>query len=292
MLATLRGVLALILVAASTLAHTAVLLPLSLFKLLLPWTSARAAVSRLLVRIAESWIAFNSGLIDVMTPTSIEVEGLDGLRHEGWYLVLANHQSWVDIPVLQKVFNRRIPFLKFFLKRQLIWVPILGLAWWALDFPFMRRLSKSQLARNPALRGKDMEITRRACERFRLLPVSVMNFVEGTRLTPAKHAAQGGAYRHLLRPKAGGVAFVIGAMGGMLQAVVDVSIAYPDGRPTVWELFTGRVPRVRVKVRQRPIPSDLVGDYENDVEFRKRFQAWMNGVWADKDRDLEQLLAR
>lgn len=290
MLSHLRAVFALLLVCGNTLAHTAILFPVALLKLLLP--PLRARLSRWLVAIGESWIAVNSALIDALTPTRFEVEGLEGLRREGWYLVLANHQSWVDIPVLQKVFNRRIPFLKFFLKRQLIWVPVLGLAWWALDFPFMHRLSKSQLARNPALRGRDMEVTRRACARFKRLPVSVMNFVEGTRLTAAKQAAQQGAFRHLLRPKAGGVAFVMAAMEGMLQSVVDVSIAYPDGRPTVWQLFAGQVPRVRVKVRQRPIPEGLVGDYENDPEFRKRFQAWMNALWRDKDADLHALLAR
>ena len=288
--AFIRGSLALLLISLNTLAHVAVLFPVAVLKLLLP--PARPMLSSWLVRIAESWIAVNSALMEGLARTRVEVDGLEGLRHEGWYLVLANHQSWVDIPVLQKVFNRRIPFLKFFLKRELIWVPVLGLAWWALDFPFMRRLTKSQLARNPALRGKDMEITRRACERFRVLPVSVMNFVEGTRFTEAKHSAQGGAYRHLLKPKAGGVSFVLGAMGDMLQSVVDVTIAYPGGRPTVWQLLSGRVRQVRVKVRQRPIPTDLVGDYASDPELRKRTQAWMNGLWADKDADLEALLSR
>ncbi|TXK61040.1 acyltransferase [Alkalisalibacterium limincola] len=288
--AFLRGALALLLLSLNTLVHCVALFPVALLKLMLP--PARPRLSRWLVSIAESWIAVNSALLDRVTLTRVEVEGLEGLQYEGWYLVLANHQSWVDIPVLQKVFNRRIPFLKFFLKRQLIWVPILGLAWWALDFPFMRRLTKSQLARNPSLRGKDMEITRRACERFRVLPVSVMNFVEGTRFTEAKQARQGKVYRHLLRPKAGGVAFVLGAMGEVLQSVVDVTIAYPDGRPTMWQLATGGVRRVRVKVRQRPIPADLVGDYEGDIELRKRTQAWMSGLWAEKDADLEAMLQR
>lgn len=288
MAATLRGVLTLLLLGGNTAVHASVLFVLALLKLVLP--PARVRLSRGLVAVAESWIAVNSRLIDALTPTRVEVEGLQDLRYEGWYLVLANHQSWVDIPVLQKVFNRRIPFLKFFLKRELIWVPVLGLAWWALDFPFMRRLSKSQLARNPELRNRDMEITRRACERFRRMPVSVMNFVEGTRFTADKHAAKGGAFRHLLKPKAGGVGFVLGAMGDMLQSVVDVTIAYPDGRPTVWQLLSGRVRTVRVVVRQRPIPPEVIGGYAEDPALRKRVQAWLNTLWAEKDAEMARLL--
>jgi 1-acyl-sn-glycerol-3-phosphate acyltransferase len=194
----------------------------------------------------------------------------------------------VDIPVLQQVFNRRIPFLKFFLKSQLIWVPVLGLAWWALDFPFMKRYSREQLEKHPEWRGKDVEATRKACEKYRELPVSVMNFVEGTRFTEAKHDRQKSPYRHLLHPRAGGIAFVLDAMGDMLHAVVDVTVFYPCGRPGVLDLLAGRVRRVEVSVRTIPIPPELLGgNYENDEAFRRRFQDWLNDLWASKDTNLE-----
>jgi 1-acyl-sn-glycerol-3-phosphate acyltransferase len=206
--------------------------------------------------------------------------------------VLSNHQSWVDIPVLQYAFNRRIPFLRFFLKRELIWVPLLGIAWWALDFPFMQRYSRAQLARRPELAGSDVQATRRACEKFRAVPVSVMNFVEGTRFTPAKHAQQPSPYTHLLRPKAGGVAFVLDAMGDALDAILDVSIVYPQGRPTLIDLLCDRVRDVRVHVLAREIPSEAVGaDYESDAEFRARFQAWINRLWTEKDARIADLRA-
>src|SRR5690606_19888499 len=151
------------------------------------------------------------------TATRFVVEVPEGLRADGHYLVLANHQSWVDILVLQQIFNRRIPLLRFFLKRQLFWVPVLGLAWWALDFPFMGRYTHRQIARNPERGKRDMEAARRACRKFRDLPVSIMSFVEGTRFTAEKHARQDSPYRHLLKPRSGGVAFVLDAMGGGLQ---------------------------------------------------------------------------
>ena len=287
-----RLALLFLLIAASTVLHVIPLLAIALLKVVLPLPRLRTACNPLLTGLAASWIGFNNWLWDAFTRTRLTLHGDADLRVDGHYLVLANHQSWVDILVLQKVFNRRIPLLRFFLKRQLFWVPLLGLAWWALDFPFMGRYTPRQVAKNPALAGRDIEVTRRACEKFRAIPVAIMNFVEGTRFTADKHAKQDSPYRHLLKPKSGGVAFVLDAMGEGLHAILDVSIAYPAGRPSLIDLLADRVPEVRVRVRQRPIPAELAGgDYQNDREFRVRFQQWMNGLWRDKDVDLTRLLA-
>ena len=278
-------------IALSTLAHTLPLFLVAFLKWLLPLRAWRAACARVLVRIAESWIAGNGWMMDHATPTRMRVSGIEGLRVDGHYLVLANHRSWVDIVALQYACNRRAPFLRFFLKQQLIWVPLLGLAWWALDFPFMRRASRKQLAKRPELAASDKLATRRACEKFRGLPVSIMNFVEGTRFTAAKQARQGDAYRHLLRPKAGGVAFVLESMGEALHALVDVSIAYPGGTPTLMDLLSGRIPEIVLEIRELPIPAELAGsDYEHDSAARVRYQRWLNGLWEDKDARLERLL--
>jgi 1-acyl-sn-glycerol-3-phosphate acyltransferase len=279
----IRLPLALLALALNILLHVVFIFALTLLKLLLPVHSIRQACSRALVAIAESWIGVNNVLFGVFARVRWQVQGLDGLRRDGNYLVLCNHQSWVDIPVLQKVFNRRIPFLRFFLKQELIWVPLLGLAWWALDFPFMKRYSRQTLLRHPELQGKDREATRRACEKFRHMPVSVMNFAEGTRFTPAKHDAQHSPFRHLLRPKAGGVAFVLDAMGEALHAILDVTIVYPYGPCTIVDLIAGRVREVRVHVRERPIGRELIGSYDEDAAFRGRVKAWMNTLWSEKD---------
>ncbi|WP_028918236.1 acyltransferase [Pseudoxanthomonas sp. J35] len=291
-LSWLRVALVLLLVVANTLVHTLPLLAASLFKAVLPLAPVRRACNRILTGMAESWIAVNSAMMDAFTDTRLQVDSDAVVQRDGHYLVLANHQSWVDILVLQKVFNRRIPLLRFFLKRQLFWVPILGLAWWALDFPFMGRYTRREIARNPELGRSDMEATRRACEKFRDIPVSVMNFVEGTRFTDAKHAGQASPYRHLLKPKSGGVAFVLDAMGEGLHSILDVTIAYPAGRPSMVDLMANRVPEVRVHVRQRPIPPELVsGSYQDDRAFRARFQQWMNGLWQEKDAVMDRLMA-
>lgn len=288
----LRAALVLLLIVIHTLLHALPLLLLALCKALLPAAGLRRALGRVLAVIAESWIAANTWMVDHLTGTRFHVSGDQGLERDGHYLVLANHQSWVDIIVLQKVFNRRIPLMRFFLKQQLFWVPVLGLAWWALDFPFMGRYSRAQIAKNPELGQRDVEATRRACEKFREMPVAMMNFVEGTRFTPEKHARQASPYRHLLKPKVGGVAFVIDAMGEGLQAVLDVTIAYPGGRPTMIDLMAGRIPEVHVVVRRRPIPDSAAmgGRYQDDRAARARFQQWLNGLWQEKDAELQRLL--
>ena len=294
MIASLPGFvrlpLAMSLLALNTVLHVLALFSLTFLKLLSPMRTIRLACSRALVAVAESWIGVNNILFGVFTRIRWQVEGLDGLRRNGNYLVLCNHQSWVDIPVLQKVFNRRIPFLRFFLKSQLIWVPLLGPAWWALDFPFMKRYSRETLARHPELQGKDREATRRACEKFRHMPVSVMNFVEGTRFTPAKHDAQSSPYRHLLRPKAGGLAFVLDAMGDALHAILDVTLVYPQGRPTMMDLIAGRVRDIRVHVRELSIDAALMGSYDEDTAFRGRVKLWVNTLWSEKDAQAGRML--
>jgi 1-acyl-sn-glycerol-3-phosphate acyltransferase len=225
--------------------------------------------------------------------TQWDVEGIAGLDPQGWYLVNSNHQTWVDIFVLQHLLNRRIPLLKFFIKSQLKWVPIMGLAWWALDFPFMRRHSEEFLKKHPEMRGKDQAATRRACEKFALIPTSVMNFLEGTRFTPAKHARQNSPYRHLLKPKAGGIALALNAMGDKFRAILDVTIVYPDGAPKFWDFLCGRLRRVIVRVQSLPVPGHLMNsDYGGDAATREAFAQWVQQLWRDKDAQIERLLAQ
>jgi 1-acyl-sn-glycerol-3-phosphate acyltransferase len=288
----IRVPLACLLLFVSTVLHLLPLALLTLVRIVLPVRAIRNACAAALVRIAESWLSVNSWAFDHFTRTRWHVEGVDDLSTRENFLVVCNHQSWVDIPALQKVFNRRIPFMRFFLKSELIWVPLLGPAWWALDFPFMKRHSRAELEKRPELRFKDRDATRRACEKFRHVPVAIMNFTEGTRFTRAKHDAQQSPYRHLLRPKAGGVAFVIDAMGEAIRHVLDVTIVYPGGPGTMMDMLAGRIREIRVHVRRLPIMDAMRGDYENDPAFRERFQHWINQLWADKDARIEAMLAR
>ena len=285
------GLIATALMVLNALFWVPILLFFALLKLIVPLKKMLLLIDPLLLRIAQTWITGNSGWMRLTQRTTWDVQGLDGLKARSWYLVNCNHQSWVDILVLQHLFNRRIPLLKFFLKQQLIWVPVMGLAWWALDFPFMRRHSEEFLKKHPEMRGKDQATTRKACEKFALIPTSVMNFLEGTRFTPAKHLRQQSPYQHLLKPKAGGMALALNAMGDKFQAILDVTIVYPDGAPDFWQFLTGRLKRIIVRVRALPLPQHLVqGDYAGDPTVREAYQQWVQQMWLEKDALIEALL--
>ena len=285
----IRGFLALIGMLINTLLLCLPLYAFALLRLVLRFEKAQVLLSRILVTIAETWIGNNNAIIALFSQIKWRISGMETLSKDQWYLVTCNHQSWADILVLQRISNRRIPFLKFFLKQELIKVPLLGLAWWALDFPFMKRYTKADLEKNPSLKGKDLETTRKACEKFAYFPTSVMNFFEGTRFDAQKHAKQGSPYRHLLKPKAGGAAFTLNAMSGHLRNLLDVTIIYPPGTPRSLIAFLGgAMNEVEIVVQQRVIPAwASEGNYEDDAEFRARFQQWIGELWADKDALLD-----
>lgn len=283
---TLRGCFSIIIYVFNTCFWCTPLFIVVAAKALVPIASWRRWCGRILNAIAEKWIWVNNLNQKLTGGTRWDIKGMEQMQRSDWYLVLANHQSWVDILVLQRIFHQKIPFLKFFIKKEMIWFPILGQAWWAMDFPFIKRYKKSLLAKKPHLRGKDLEITRRACAKFKNIPISVMNFVEGTRFTAAKHNHQASPYNHLLKPKAGGVASVLGAMGEQIHRILDVTIVYPDKRRSFWAFLCGNIDEIKVKVRSLPVTAEMIGDYANDSQFREKLQLWLNELWAEKDREI------
>ncbi|MET1076905.1 MAG: acyltransferase [Pseudomonas sp.] len=290
--APVRGTLAALLLMLNTLVFCWPLFIGALVKALLPFQAARRVINVAMHWSAESWISVNKTWMDGVHPTQWDVQGLEGLDQHHTYLVTSNHQSWVDILVLQYQLNRRAPFLKFFLKRELIWVPVIGLCWWALEFPFMKRFSKEFLHKHPEKRGQDLATTRKACERYKTNPVSVFNFLEGTRFTPGKHQRQASPFRYLLKPKAGGIAFVLDAMGEQLTSLVNVTIHYPQGNPSFWSLLSGQIRQIVVRIEQTPIPREFIGkNYDQDEVYRLAFQQWVNRLWEVKDAQLATLHA-
>ena len=264
---------------------------LAIVKLLVPIPGLRNQITRVLMALGENWISVNSAILLTTGSIDWQARGLEGVRKDGWYLIMVNHQTWVDILVLQKVFNRRIPFLKFFIKQQLIWFPLLGVAWWAMDMPFMKRYSPSYLAKNPHMKGKDLETTRRACIKFRNTPTSVINFVEGTRFSAEKRVARKSPYKHLLPPRAGGFAIAMASMGSLFDSILDVTMVYPEGPARFWDMCCGGHVPVTIDVRKRPVDEWLwTGDYENDREFQRRVHRWLGEIWQDKDELLKQML--
>lgn len=284
------GILTTTLLLLNTVVLICPLLVFALLKLVLPGRG-RDYASWAVMWVAETWSEIDKAIFALCIPTQWDIRGVENLRKDTSYLAVSNHQTWVDIPALIESLNRRTPFFKFFLKKELIWVPLLGLAWWGLDYPFMKRYSKAFLEKHPELKGKDLEITKAACELFKRQPVTVVNYLEGTRFTEAKHREQQSPYRYLLKPKAGGVAFVLAALGEQLDALLDVTIVYPGKQaPGFWDLLNGSISRVIIDIQVRELdPALWDGDYENDPAFRQTVQAWVNQLWLEKDQRIERL---
>jgi 1-acyl-sn-glycerol-3-phosphate acyltransferase len=261
------------------------MIPFALIKLVLPFRPVRVVTDAVLNALASNWITINGWWMAAVGHTRWHLKGFEGFNIKGWYLISSNHQSWVDILVLQKVFNGKIPFLKFFIKHELIYVPIMGLAWWALDFPFMKRKGGSSAQ-------KDLETARKACEKYRVIPTSVISFMEGTRYSPAKAKVQRSPYRHLLKPKTGGVGMALETMGEMFNALLDVTIVYPNGVPTFADLLTGKIDDVIVTVRELPIPKHLLVNEKGEAAPRAQIQAWVNEMWVAKDAEIDAVMAQ
>ncbi len=289
---TARGVISISLVTMNTLFWATPIHIFALTKLLIRSESWQRQCAKAIMFFGSCWIVGMNTIMRTTQPTRYYIEGLEGLSKKQWYFINCNHQSWADILILFITFHGTVPFLKFFIKKELFKVPVMGTAWWALDYPFMERFSKEYLKKNPHMKGKDFETTRRACERYRHTPVSILNFIEGTRFTKEKHDRQESPYRHLLRPKAGGFAFALGAMDGKISNILDVTIIYSQRPGSFWEYLCGRVDWISVKVKKMPVPQEfLSGDYQNDEVFRDRIQTWVSDLWQKKDDLMEQYKA-
>src|SRR5699024_7147277 len=214
---TLRGITALSILGLVTLVGCIPLLPVALVKLCIPLPAVRRLATNALIHIADSWIkAANFGLIRI-GGCRVNYQQHATANPNGRFVLLSNHQSWADVMLLVDVIRPQFPFPRFFIKEQLRWLPIVGLACWALDFPFMKRYSRAQVDKNPSMRNTDMNTVRRACRVYRHWPVTLINYAEGTRSTAAKRAAVDSPYTTMLPPKAGGTAFAVNAMAGQLD---------------------------------------------------------------------------
>ncbi len=261
----------------------------SIFLKFIPSAYTKKMANTILNFLVTTWISVNSLILGFTKNIRWNLSGLENLNMKKNYLVLSNHQSWSDILILQKLLNRKVPMLRFFIKQSLIWVPVLGLAWWALDYPFMKRHSKAEIARKPHLAGKDVEATRKACEKYKTIPVSVMNFVEGSRFTEKKRVEGQSRYKNLLNPRPGGTGLVLTSMGDYLSDILNVTIKYGENRRSFWGFLSGRVKEITVVVETIPVTEELKGDFHSDQEYRERFINWLNNLWQEKDLLLEKI---
>ncbi len=262
-------------------------LSLSLLKLLLPRGPWRIRTILGVAWSAERWSIFNSGILEGMLDIEFRIEGADGLSRDRNYLIISNHSTWTDILALHRAFSARIPFIRFFLKQELIWLPIVGQAAWGLEFPFMKRYSSAYLARHPEKRGTDLKTTREMCRRYADFPVTILNFIEGTRFTKKKRKLQNSPFQRLLRPRTGGISYVVASFRDQLTSLLDVTISYPRENISMWDVLTNSVRFVKISVRQLPIPAEYMTDAICERgSTRDGFKKWIQQIWREKDERL------
>jgi len=206
-----------------------------------------------------------------------------------WYMAMSNHQSWADIFILLVAANYKIPLLKFFMKRELWWIPFVFLANKTLNMPFVNRHSKKEIEQNPSLRNQDYENTLKSCKRFLRTPSTIFSYAEGTRFTDEKHAQQGSQYNNLLKPKIGGMATALSAMPD-INTLVDYTVVYKSKKRDAWSFLKGDMKHVKVLVTKYKIPDNLKNrNYANDKDYRDEFKNWIESIWAVKDKKIEEL---
>ncbi len=283
---TLRGILSIAFISVHTVLWCMPLYCMGVVRMAVPVSAVRRGVGGAMDRIIDGWVVSNRALLRSLRLTALDLrfEGDAGFRRDGWYLIVSNHQSWADILVLQEIFLGRVPPLKFFTKRELLWAPLVGVAMWLLGFPYVRRYGREVLAARPELREHDRHATMRACEGFLERPTSVLSFLEGTRFTPAKHAAQQSPHNWLLKPKSSGFAYVAEALNDRLSGMVDVTIDYPGGTPSFWDFLCGRCRRVDVTVDRLGVPGAVAGVAAPGG--REALRGWIDERWTAKDGDL------
>ena len=185
-------------------------------------------------------------------------------------IVIVNHQSWFDIPIVQEIISARGPRLTFLVKRSLVWVPVIGWICMLLGFP---RLRRTGLLEDRAL---DLNAVSQAAKQGVAARHALLIFAEGTRFTPKKRSDQDSPFDHLLRPRVGGFA---AACQNFPEGtpIIDLSIYY-DGSSHFWRCLGGATKVIRVNVSTHSLDQMMSAD------------TFLNERWRTKDRWLESQL--
>jgi 1-acyl-sn-glycerol-3-phosphate acyltransferase len=282
----IKGYTAALFIGANTAAACIPLFAMGLLRLL-TWGSGHHTLSRWMDGIIDYWVSSNRLLMAALGLCKVELKLPTNaqLSRDEWYMVISNHQTWTDILLLQTSLRPHLPPIKFFTKQQLIWLPFLGLAMWLLGFPYVRRASPEQIKRQPELKDRDQKATLASCEDFKRHPTAVLNFLEGTRFTEAKHALQPARFKRLLNPKIGGMAYVLQGMGTALSGVLDVTIQYPDNQPpSFWDFLCGRCPSASLNVQLHSISAHISDGL--DSNNKQPLANWVDNLWQTKDNQL------
>ena len=277
------GITSITILVLNTFILSCLLIPLGIIKFFLPITALKVLFTKFIIKVGELWIFTNKIWVKALHNPKWQIIGKENIKSDGWTIATSNHQSFADIFLLQDITNRKMPMLKFFMKYVLIYVPVIGLSWWALDMPFLKRYTKKQLENNPELRGKDVREMKRALKHYALYPVTVFSFAEGTRFTIKKNLHQKSPYKNLLKPKEGGLATAL-SLVNEIDSLIDFTIKFDTKKRSFWDYLCGRMNSVKVIIREIKIPAKFLNiDLLENKILRSEFKDWLHDIWNEKD---------
>ena len=277
------GIFSSFILVSNTLILAVLMIPLGVIKFLIPLRTLRASFTRIIIKIGELWIDVNSSWVIYLHKPHIEITGEENLNGDSWFLSTSNHQSAADIFIVQYITNRKIPMLKFFIKYELIYVPVIGICWWALDMPFLKRYTQKQIKKNPKLKGRDYKKMKKSLEHYSLHPVSIFSYAEGTRFTEKKHKLQKSEFTNLLKPKEGGLAIALSNVN-KIKELIDITIIYDNDNLGFWNYLCGNIKNIKVFISKIEVPSKyLTENLISSEELRGDFKLWLNSIWKEKD---------
>ena len=277
------GITSITILVLNTFILSCLLIPLGIIKFFLPITALKVLFTKFIIKVGELWIFTNKIWVKALHNPKWQIIGKENIKSDGWTIATSNHQSFADIFLLQDITNRKMPMLKFFMKYVLIYVPIIGLSWWALDMPFLKRYTKKQLENNPELRGKDVREMKRALKHYALYPVTVFSFAEGTRFTIKKNLHQKSPFKNLLKPKEGGLATAL-SLVNEIDSLIDFTIKFDTKKRSFWDYLCGRMNSVKVIIREIKIPAKFLNiDLLENKILRSEFKDWLHDIWNEKD---------
>ena len=277
------GIMSITILVLNTFILSCLLIPLGIIKFFLPITALKVLFTKFIIKVGELWIFTNKIWVKALHNPKWQIIGKENIKSDGWTIATSNHQSFADIFLLQDITNRKMPMLKFFMKYVLIYVPVIGLSWWALDMPFLKRYTKKQLENNPELRGKDVREMKRALKHYALYPVTVFSFAEGTRFTIKKNLHQKSPFKNLLKPKEGGLATAL-SLVNEIDSLIDFTIKFDTKKRSFWDYLCGRMNSVKVIIREIKIPAKFLNiDLLENKILRSEFKDWLHDIWNEKD---------
>jgi len=213
----------------------------------------------------------------------------EDVNTDTWYIAMSNHQSWADIFILLAAGHQKIPLLKFFMKKELQWIPIIYLVHKTVDMPFLNRHSRAQIQANPELKKVDFENAKIAAKRFSRNPSTAFSFAEGTRFTGQKHAEQESPYTNLLKPKVGALAIALSGMP-QVNTLVDFTVVYASKKRSTWDFLCGDLSKAKVVAKTYSLPENLKNrSFEEEDDYRRDFQTFVDAIWLEKEQAIKGL---